>query len=276
MVRAALIMCVGMSLIPLGDAAGKLLVGTHGIEPAFVGWSRFLLGAALLLPLALRVMERRHFTNWRLALRGGLVGLTVLCILSALRTESLPNVFAAFFVGPILSYVVSIAVLGERVTPVRSALVALGFAGVLLVVRPGFGMTPGLALAALAGVFYGLYLVASRWLREAAPPRALLMTQLVFAALVMTPLGLPALPEITAPVAGLVLLSAAASALGNFLLVLAYRMEGATRLAPFVYFQLVAATGLGWVVFGDLPDALTWAGLGLLVGSGVATAMLRR
>ena len=62
---------------------------------------------------------------------------------------------------------------------------------------------------------------------------------------------------------------------GNMLLVWAYKRAEATVLAPLVYSQLLAATALGWLVFGDLPDALGWLGLALLVVSGFAALILR-
>ena len=277
MVRAALILILGMSLVPFGDSAGKLLVEGREVSPLFVAWSRFALGALLVLPfLGRRHHRRAYYTDWRLWFRSALIAGGIVCILTALRTEPLPNVFGAFFVGPIVSYILSVLLLGERVTLARSLLVALGFIGVLLVVRPGFGMTSGLAFAALAGLFYGSYLTASRWLREAAPPRALLLTQLVGGAVLTLPFGLLTWPPIDLSTAGLVLWSAAASMGGNLLLILAYGMAPATRLAPFIYFQLVFAAIYGLLIFGDLPDALTLAGLALLIGSGFASLALRR
>jgi drug/metabolite transporter (DMT)-like permease len=277
MLRATLLMIVAMSLIPLSDAAAKLLTATHGVAPVFVAWSRFALGALLLVPfLRARHWDARALVDPRTVFRGLLIVGGIMCILTALRTEPLPNVFGAFFVGPILSFVLSAVLLREPVRPAQAALLALGFAGVLLVVRPGFGMTQGLALAVLGGGFYGCYLVASRWLSGAYPSRTLLLSQLVTGAVVLTPFGLPQVPEVDGTVAGLILLSAAGSAAGNLLLLVAYGIAPATRMAPFVYFQLVAATALGFAVFGDVPAPLTWAGLGLLVLSGFASLALRR
>jgi drug/metabolite transporter (DMT)-like permease len=277
MLRATLLMIVAMSLIPLSDAAAKLLTATHGVAPVFVAWSRFALGALLLVPfLRARHWDARALVDPRTVFRGLLIVGGIMCILTALRTEPLPNVFGAFFVGPILSFVLSAVLLREPVRPAQAALLALGFAGVLLVVRPGFGMTPGLGLAVLAGGFYGCYLVASRWLSGAYPPRTLLLSQLVTGAVVLAPFGLWQVPAVDGTVAGLILLSAAGSAAGNLLLLVAYGIAPATRMAPFVYFQLVAATALGFAVFGDVPAPLTWAGLGLLVLSGFASLALRR
>ncbi len=270
-------MILAMSLIPLGDAAGKLLTTAHGASPVFVAWSRFAIGALLLVPfLARRHYDARALIDGRAVFRGLLIVGGIVSILTALRTEPLPNVFGAFFAGPILSFVLSALLLREPVRAAQVALLALGFLGVLLVVKPGFGMTSGLGFAVLAGAFYGSYLTASRWLADAWPPRTLLLSQLVTGAVVLAPFGIAALPAPSQGVAVLVLLSAGASMAGNLLLILAYRIAPASRLAPFVYFQLVAATAYGIAIFGDVPDPVSRAGLGLLVISGFASLLIRR
>jgi drug/metabolite transporter (DMT)-like permease len=271
--KAAGLMFVAMSLVPAGDTAGKLLTGTHGVSPFFVAWSRFAIGAALIGAFA-PPGTLRLFGDWRIWLRGLLLAGGISAILTALRTEPVADVFAAFFVGPLFSYALSAVLAREPVTPLRTALMLAGFAGVLLVVRPGFGAGPGMGFAVLAGLCYGAYLSSSRWLAPLAPPRALLVTQLVTGGLILTPVALPLWPAITPPVAALTLASATASMLGNLLLLTAYAAAPATRLAPFVYFQLLAAVALGWAVFGELPDALTWAGLALVITAGIASARL--
>lgn len=272
--RALPLMLLAMALIPAGDTAGKLL-GEAGVAPAFTAWSRFALGAAMILPFVLHLTPVRLFLDWRVWLRGLLLAGGILSILTALKTEPIANVFGAFFVGPILAYVLSAWLLREGFSRVRMLLLAIGFLGVLLVVRPGFGMTAGLGYAVLAGVFYGGFLTASRWLSELARPRALLLSQLVVGAVALAPFGLWAMPNFSGEIAALTLASALGSMLGNLCLILALRMAPASRLAPFVYTQLIAATALGWAVFGSFPDALTLAGLAVLLVSGLATLTLR-
>ena len=277
MVRAAAILVLGMSLIPLSDSFGKILVERHGVAPVFVAFARFALGAVLLFPFVPRGQIRPGiYRDWRIWGRAGLIVCSVVSIQTALRTEPVANVFGAFFVGPIFSYVLSVVFLGERVTQVRTLLLVAGFAGVLLIVRPGFGMTPGLLFALLAGLFYGTFLTASRWLADRAPPRGLMLSQLLLGALMLLPFGLATWPALGGAGWLLVLLTAVGSMSGNLLLVFAYGMAPATRLAPFIYFQLVAATAYGLAIFGDFPDALTLAGLVLLIASGLASLMLRR
>ena len=142
-------------------------------------------------------------------------------------------------------------------------------------VKPGFGMTQGLGFAVLAGCFYGCYLTASRWLSGAGRPKDLLITQLLIGAALLLPFGAPSWPPVTGDVAVWTLVSALGSALGNLLLIIALGLAPASRLAPFVYMQLVAATLLGLVLFGDWPDLLALQGLGLILASGLATLALR-
>jgi len=269
-------MLVGMTLIPSGDTAGKLLADLHGVSPWFVGWSRFLLGALLVVPFAGSLAQMPGLLrDWRIWLRGALVAGTIASILTALSTAPLALTFAAFFTGPLLSFVLSAVLLRERVTWLRGVLLAIGFVGVLIVVRPGPEMAPGLGWALLAGVLYGGFLTASRWLHNRARAQELLLSQLLVGAVLMTPLGLLHLPAPSAGVAGLVVASAVASLLGNLCLILAYRRADAARMAPLVYFQLVAATGLGVIVFGDWPDAQTLIGLGILIAAGLANFLPR-
>ncbi|MBY6202782.1 DMT family transporter [Maritalea mobilis] len=273
--RALPLMLLAMALIPAGDTAGKLLTGGEGVAPLWVAFSRFALGAVILAPFVLHITPPRIFLDWRIWLRTLFIAGGIVSILTALRTEPIANVFGAFFVGPILSWLLSVWLLREGFSLPRLGLVCVGFLGVILVVKPGFGMTPGLGFAVLAGIFYGAFLTASRWLAGVARPRALLMSQLVIGALVLAPLGLPQTPEITARVGWLTLASALGSMLGNLCLILALRMAPASRLAPFVYTQLIAATSLGWLVFGVWPDALAFAGLVILLVSGLASLGLR-
>jgi drug/metabolite transporter (DMT)-like permease len=269
---ALLMMIVGMSLIPTGDTAGKLLVGNYGVTPLVVAWARFMLGA-LIAWLIAPAGTYKMLLDWRVWGRGLALGLGVTSILTALETAPITSVFAAFFVGPILSVVFSAWWLQERIPPQRAALLAIGFMGVLLVVRPGFEAPPGIGYAVVAGLFYGVYLTSSRALSH-YPPRGLLATQMLPGAFILMPFALGSLPAMTPEVGGLFVVSGLASMLGNLLLILAYARAPATVLAPMVYFQLVAATLLGWIFFSDLPDSMTTIGTILVAGAGIASATM--
>ncbi|KIN75029.1 Integral membrane protein DUF6 [Sulfitobacter noctilucae] len=274
MFRAVLIMFVAMSLIPAGDSAGKLLTTTQGVTPVFVAWSRFVLGALLVLPF-LPAGTWALMRDWRIWVRAGALACGITSIQTALQTADVATVFAAFFIGPMFSYVLAAIFLREPVTPLRSLLILAGFGGVFMVVRPGINVEPGVLWAVAAGLFYGAFLTMSRWLTGAGSPIALIFSQLSLSALFLLPFGLLNLPVMSASVSALTLTSAACSMLGNLLLLYAYRLAPATKIAPLVYFQLIAAVVLGWAVFGDLPDTWTWAGLAVIVAAGLASTRLR-
>ena len=268
------LMLVAMSLIPLGDTAGKLLT-ERGADPFFVAFARFAVGAAMIAAILGGRIEWRLYRDARVWLRAGLIAAAIACILTALRTTPLAAAFGAFFVGPAVAFAASALLLRERVNAVQAVLVAVGFGGVLLVVRPGFGMTPGLGFALAAGVLYGLFLTASRWIADLAPPRQLMLSQTALGTLLLAPLGLAETPAIDAEVAGLLLWSGVASATGNLLLVLAMRRADASLLSPLVYTQLVAATALGWAAFDEVPDRATVAGLAILLAAGLGGLLAR-
>jgi drug/metabolite transporter (DMT)-like permease len=178
--QSVLIMFIAMSLIPAGDIAGKFLTGSIGASPIYVAWSRFTIGAILVIPF-LPSGTLALFRDWRIWFRGAILAAGITSIQFALKTEPIADVFAAFFIAPIISYILSILFLGERVTPLRTVLICLGFAGVLLVVRPGFGGSVYLLYAVMAGSFYGVFLTSSRWLGNVAHPLSLAFPQMVIA-----------------------------------------------------------------------------------------------
>jgi drug/metabolite transporter (DMT)-like permease len=274
MQRAILIMFMAMSLIPAGDSAGKILTSQMGVAPVFVAWSRFAIGMIILIPF-IPDQTRALFGNWRIWIRAAMICGGITCIQTALQTEDVANVFAAFFVGPLLSYVLAAVFLREPITLLRSTLILIGFAGVLLVVRPGVDVSVGLLWALAAGTFYGIFLTMTRWLSGLASPLQLSFTQLVISVGLLLPFGLMQLPEFSAPIAALTVTSAACSMLGNLLMLYAYRIAPATKIAPMIYFQLLSAVGLGWVLFGALPDVMTWIGLAIILSAGIASTRLR-
>ncbi|MEM9584142.1 MAG: DMT family transporter [Pseudomonadota bacterium] len=273
LLSAAAIMSLGMLLIPFGDTAGKMMTNS-GVSPLFVAWTRYGVGLLILLPFVWQAEALSLLKNWRIWLRSALQVGTIVTILTALSTEPIATVFGAFFLGPMVSYVLSIWLLKEQGSPLRIVLLLIGLGGVFLVVKPGFGMTPGLAWAVLSGVFYGMFLTASRWVSPLGRPVNLLLTQLIIGTFLLVPLGATHIPaEIPW---GLVAWSAIASMLGNLFLVFAYARAGATTLAPFVYVQLIGATVYGVLFFNTWPDWVSSVGIAVIFCAGTATLFLKR
>lgn len=269
---AVALMLLGVASIALGDTAGKLLGGVFGVAPFFIAWSRFAFGAALIAPLVNWKSFRIEFLfDWRVVLRALLIVGGIVCILTALKTTSLATVFGAFFIGPIVAYFLGALILKESITREKTLLIIIGFGGVLLVTRPSLEMDAGVIFALLAGVFYGSFVVATKWLVKVAQPLEMLFSQLIIGTVILLPFGLWTTPELSWPLVSIVLASAGFSLLGNFFLILATQRAAASSLAPILYFQLIFVAGLGYFVFDDIPDATTIGGLIILVFSGIGS-----
>lgn len=275
--RIGAIMVLSMTLIVGSDTAAKVL-SQDGVSPIFVAWTRFALATIILLPFSgLTRADAPALRDGRVWLRAILIMAGICCILTALRTEPIANAFGAFFIGPIVAYVLSVVLLKERVTVLRSILLGLSFAGVLLVVKPGFGATVGMAFALLAGVFHGGYVVATRWVAPDYRPRLLLISQLILGALILAPFGLSALPDsLDWAGLGLILISAMGSAFGNLLLVTLSKTTPSSIIAPLIYTQLLSATAFGYLVFSDWPDWISFVGLSVIFFAGLASLALSR
>ena len=278
MLRIAGIVFVAVTLVVAGDTAGKQLLKTSDVQPFTIAWVRFALAALVLLPLArFTAVDWRVFTDWLAIARAMCIACGICSIMTALRTEPIANVYGAFFIGPIVSFVLAVIFLKERPSRLRAALLCIGFLGVLLVVKPGFGGGAGMIFALIAGVSYGVYLAMTRSVAGVHRPVVLLASQLVIGAILITPFGwtLPT-PDWTVPVYVLLAASAFASAAGNYLLVIANQRAEASLIAPLVYLQLISATAASVIVFGDWPDQGSLIGIVLIAAAGLLTVLEAR
>ncbi len=275
-------MAMGMSLIPVGDAIAKQLSNTTAYSAPFLAWARFGLGACVLLPLAFRTAESRQLPKTfflKQSLRGLLIALTVVTIIKAVSLSPIAEVFGCFFIGPVLSVVLSIFVLNEKASLAQWVSVVLGFIGVLLVVQPGFlGFEAtsntqdvdrsGLYWALLAGVFYGSFLVATRWAASVGPPLSQVAVQFAVAALLITPFAIANLISVGLVSVPLLIASSLSSVLANYFSIQALGRVTAAALAPVVYMQVVAATIIGLLFFNESLSIVASIGLALIIFSG--------
>lgn len=269
------VLLIGLSLIPVGDTAGKLLA-IGGADPFFIAWSRTAVGLILILPLSkLAVAEFRHLYNWRLLLRAALFCCALVSILTALKTKPLADVFGIFFIGPIVSYFLAAWLLKETISLPRSLMLLSGFIGVLMVVKPKVDIDSGTLFAVLAGICYGSMLVCNRWLAGRFRPSLIVVSSLLAVSVALAPVAVPTIPQqFDRTLVVLVLISSLASAIGNFIIIEANRHLETTVVAPFVYSQLITATVLGILVFEEWPDALSALGLAVIFLSGVCSFLL--
>jgi drug/metabolite transporter (DMT)-like permease len=273
------LMALAMVLLPTGDAIAKHLTAITAYGAGFLAWSRFVVGLALVGPVAAASGQLGGLDGMfllRQAVRGGLVAGAIVFVINAVETAPLADVYGAFFVGPTAAIVMARVLLHERVRPREWLAVLLGFAGVLLIVRPTGEVSPGILWALASGLSFGGFLVATRWAAGTAPPMAQLTGQLFFGFAFLAPLGVGDLVRHGIEAPGWLIAMALASALANLLQLLAVRHAGAALLAPVVYVQLIAATALGWALFAGRPDGWTFAGLSVILIAGLFRVPLRR
>jgi drug/metabolite transporter (DMT)-like permease len=174
------------------------------------------------------------------------------------------------FSNPLWVCALSPLLLGERVGPRRWFAVLVGFLGVLLIIRPGtMGFHWAMLLSLTSALSLALYQIATR--KVGAEDRALTSLFYVslvgsFAAAPLAPIGW-VLPEPGQWI--LLALMGFYGMFGHFMLTQAHRMAPAPVLAPFVYSQIIWMTLIGFVVFGDVPDAMTITGASIVVASGL-------
>ncbi len=270
--RGLALMALAMILLPLGDGIAKMLVATTSYDSGFLAWSRFVVGVSAIAPFAyfsgaFKGLGRRFV--YQQAIRGALVAGAIGFIITGLKTAPLADAFGAFFIGPVLATVLAATVLRERVTRLEWFAVALGFAGVLIVLRPSVTMSTGLLWALAGGACYGGFLVATRWATGNGPPAAQLAGQLCFGLLVLAPFGIGDLVTHGIEAPGTLLLMGAISACSNLLSILALGLARAAFLAPVVYVQILSATAFSWILFGHVVDRTACFGLALIVAAGI-------
>lgn len=272
--RAILTMLSALGVLILLDASGKWL-GMRGFPVAAITWSRYVghmvLVLALFLPTqGLRVLKTR--SPGRQLLRGALMVMISLLYFAAVRALPLAQATAVFFTTPMLVTLLATLFLKERPGWATWLAVAGGFVGVMIVVRPGASLPllPTLLVFG-AAVCNAAYQTLTRAQSQADPPEVQVLYAGVVGAALMS-LALPfwwtsgwwSDPAFRAVDWCVFALLGVLGASGHLLLARAFRLALASRLTPWGYMQIVLSIGVGWLAFGDTPDAIALLGMALI------------
>ena len=275
--RGGLLMLAASLLFSTSDTLAKYITETvPAVELATIRYAVFVAMACspLLRDRRLSMRSRRPTLQ---ILRGiGVVGSAVTFILS-LGSLPIAEATAINFITPLMITVLAIPVLGETVRPQGWLAVLIGFAGMLVVVRPGVhGLHPAALLVLLSSLFWCIAMLVTR--RLAGVDRS--TVTLMWTACSGFVLLLCAVPFFLAPLtlrqAGLCLAVGVVASSGQWLAILAYRHARATVLAPLTYSQLIWSSGLGFLVFHTVPDRWTLIGALIIAGSGLYVVHLER
>ena len=244
---------------------------SHDLDPWLVGFLRYLLGALVMIGTALPgglAMLWPKAPGLQLV-RGLFHTGGMMLWFAALPFVSLAELTAIGFSGPIFICLGAVLFLSERMTGARWAAVLVGFAGVLLVVRPGqgegfAGISPGMLLMlASAPVFAGSYLVAKALTRHDRSD-VLVLWQHLWVSILLAPFALAYWSPPSAVQWLLLIACGFLGAGGHYCMVRAFRVADISAVQSVKFLELVWAAILGWIVFGTAPAGATVAG-GLVI-----------
>lgn len=273
-----LLMCIAMLVFATQDALSRHLAAQS--NAVTVNWIRFAFFALVVMGLALRreggMRALLATPTPGLQIARGVALVAQLCIfVYAFTMVGLAEAHAVFAVYPLIVVALSAILLKERVPLWRWLAVAIGLLGVLVLLRPGFGVMRIEAAAVLCGA--GIFALYSIWTRKTArhdsPATNFAYVGLAgFAALSL------AVPFFWKPLGGIdwlwMALLCILGVTAHGLLIKVYDLVEANVVQPLAYLQLVFATGFGVVIFGERPDLWTWIGTAILVGAGLWSAVI--
>jgi drug/metabolite transporter (DMT)-like permease len=266
------LMCGAVATFSCLDATGKYL--NYHMFTLQVVWARYFFAFVLSLLFSNPIRQPGLMTTSRPFMqvgRSALLLLSTMLNLYALRYLQLDEALAILFSTPFIVATLCVPLLGEHVGWRRWSAIIVGFLGVLVVTRPGFGGMHPAALLTLAGSFcYAFYVISTRVLARTDSSDTTQFYTSVVGAVAMTAV-VPFVWEMpdSALTAGLMVLVGALGAGGHYLLILAHRLAPASTLAPFIYTQMVWTTTLGFLVFNDVPHRWTIVGGSIVIASGL-------
>jgi drug/metabolite transporter (DMT)-like permease len=270
--RGIVLMLLAMAALSVMDATMKQLVGHY--SPIQVAALRGLVS----LPFVIAWVYYRERTfrtlfrvRWRWHLARGVLAVVMLTsFIYAISGMPLSEAYTLFFVAPLMITALSVPLLKEHVDRRRWIAILTGFAGVLIVLRPGFVGMDLLAVAVLVGaVCYALNAISMRILGRTDSTAAM---SFWFIAMVGVGAGALALPDWqpvrmsdTAWLIGM----GVTGALGQLLITEAFKCAPVSIIAPFEYSTLFWGVLLDLILWGDLPGPPVFVGAVVIVGSGL-------
>lgn len=252
------------------------------IPPAMVVMLRywflvvFVTLLALRQPGGLRAVMRTRRPLLQI-LRGVILALEVVVILEAFVRLGLVETHAVFSVYPLLTVLLSVLLLNEKVGWRRSLAVAVGFVGVIIILRPGFGVfRPVALLGLLSAAMFATYSVLTRLVSRDDPPMTSFFWMAIAGCVVITVFGLPQWQPLPRAEWGWMALLCVLGSIAHGLMIRAYALAEASALQPFTYTQLVWVVLIGMTVFGETIDTAVWVGGAVVVGAGLFTILRTR
>ena len=274
------LMVLSVLISPIIDIFAKLAV--TAVPATEITFMRLLFQMTVLGPICL-LRGTLFDLTWKKsglhAARGLLTAITMISFVTPLAVMEVADAIAIFFVEPIILTILGSIFLKEVIGWRRYTACGVGFFGSLLVIQPSLQEVGPIALLPVISAFsLALFFLLTRLVSQKEDPWSMQFHAAVWGALfsglllaVGSRAGVAMLTPVVPDTTNLsyIACAAAAATIAGVLGVYAYRAAPASTLAPLQYLEIVSATILGWWVFGDLPDALKWLGIAIIIASGL-------
>ena len=265
---------IAMVAFAVQDATSKYLAAEY--PPQFFIMIRYWIFAVFVAVLAarrsggIRAACRTRMPALQV-FRGVLMAVQIVIIVVSFDLLGLAETHAIFSLHPLMATLLAIPLLGERVGWHRLAAVGVGFAGVLVILRPGPGLFESGALIALtAAVMMSLYTVTTRLVGRADGSSGPAFFYLgVAGAVALTLIGPFYWTPMRLPDIGWLLLHSTVAMGGHYCLIRALEATEAVRIQPFTYLQMIFAVPIGAFIFGEAVDRWVILGMTMTVGAGL-------
>lgn len=287
------ILCIlfGIGIFSVQDLILKLLSGDYPLHQAMVLRSITALPCLLALVWWQDGTLRSIFCPgwWKLMGRGTLNFFSYATYYLGLASLPMGETVALNFTGPIFATLLAGLFLGEKISRHAVFAVLIAFSGMLLIIRPGdAAFQPAAILPVLGAFFYACSMVMARPLSKMASAAAMAVWSticfLVMALMLSAYYGPGGAVEAAHPSIAfltrgwatpslfdlsLLLGCGFIAAIGMVLLTQAYRIAPAPVVAPIEYSFMFWGVLWGWTFWGDMPDAMSWAGIAVIIGAGL-------
>jgi len=272
--QGVLLIVLGLSIAAMTGAIMKLL--SEELSAYQITWFRFFGFALVLLPVVYVRIGRSAMRPARprmQVLRGITMASSTVAFVVGARSIDYADAIAILYAYPFLLTVLASLFLGERVGWIGWLGVVGGFIGVILVMRPSFSsFNSGTLFVFLCAMIVSIQMTLNRKLGAISHPLVTSLWGAMVAALVLT-LFLPFhWQPIKSDHLGLIFLMVISGTFNQTLIVFAFAKAPASTLAPFTYFEIVAAVIIGFIVFGTLPAWMSWLGILLICICGLLVA----
>jgi drug/metabolite transporter (DMT)-like permease len=268
-------------IAPLLDVGAKL-AAENGVPVGQITTARFVVQTALMLPVVLLMRLPVALSGKALAyttIRALLLLVSTFAFVSGIQVMPLADALAIVFVEPFILLILGHFLFGDQVGPRRIAACAVGFIGVLFVIQPSLAAFGLVALWPLAtAVLFALYMLVTRsistWMHPVTMQFHTSWTGLLLCLPVMVLAEGSAIPSLD-PIWPQgwnwlwLFMVGFWAAVSHMCMTYALKFAPSATLAPLHYFEIVTAVILGYLIFDDFPNAMTFVGIAIIVASGL-------